>query len=443
MKLRYNYYHRNVRSFLSWVIPDNRKVLFVGIDPQFDFEKIKPSFGVFVLPNNAGPISIDGVQCYCNFDISQINEKFDYIILKDVIGMIPDISKFLMKLSGLCSSSTRVIVYCHNPLWYPILKVSELLTLKRSGGLNHLMSSLDIDNVMTVAGFQLISQKKTMLFPLFLCGFGALLNFIGKVIPIFDWLKINQFQIFRLMPEGKLKNSSLTICLTCRDEKENIEPLVNYIPEVTENQEILFVEGHSIDGTKEEIERVIRNNPDKNIRLVEQTGTGQGNAIFEGFQQARGEVIILLEADMTSPPENIEYVYDSINKGFADFIEGSRFVYQMPAGSMPFLNKVGNSLFANLFSWLFSQKITDVLSGIKGINKSGFDDIAIGWDSWGIKDPFGDFELLFGAIRRGLKIAWQPIHYRPRPYGDSKTHFFKHGLVLVRMSVFAFFKFRG
>jgi glycosyltransferase involved in cell wall biosynthesis len=183
--------------------------------------------------------------------------------------------------------------------------------------------------------------------------------------------------------------------------------------------------------------------PEKNIRVISQPGIGQGDAIKEGFSRAMGSIIILLEADMTSPPENIRYVYESMRMRYAEFMEGSRFIYPISRKAMPYLNQIGNWCFSFFFSWLFWRQITDVMSGIKAIRKEDFEKILVRWNSWGIDDPFGDFELLFGAMRLGLKPSEQPIHYHPRIYGSSKTRVFYHGYILTRMALKAFSKFRG
>lgn len=247
------------------------------------------------------------------------------------------------------------------------------------------------------------------------------------------------------MPPGAVVDSrgpSVSVVLTCRDEKDNIEPLVQAIPRLACEQEILFVEGHSIDGTREEIERCIRDYPGHNIRLIGQPGTGQGDAILAGFSHAQGEIVILLEADMTSPPSDVRGVYESIRDGRAAFVEGSRFTKPIPPGAMPFLNRVGNRLFAAWFSLLLGQRFTDVLCGIKGIRKSDFKLLAKGWGQWGTVDPFGDFELLLGAAKLGLVITEVPVSYDPRSYGASKTRPFRHGGILLRIMLFATFRIR-
>jgi hypothetical protein len=439
---RYRYYHRSVRDFFAFVVPPDQDVLVAGEEGESDLGALHPKRGVVLYPGEERSYD-ESYESHSLLKMESLQGQFDYIILKNVLGVCQDIGSFLGQLSRHCHPHTRILVYHYNYLWKPWLRLAEWLSIKRAGGLDNWLSIRDVDNAMTAAGFQRISVYRRMLFPWFLLGLGFLLNMLGKFLFFMDWAKLNQFQIFRPLPKASPSDDSVTICLTCRDERENIEPIVAAIPKLCDQQEILFVEGHSQDGTREEIERVSGLYPEKNIRVIGQPGKGQGDAIREGFLKAKGCILILLESDQTSPPENVEYVYQSIRNGYAEFIEGSRFVYPLSRKTMPLLNQIGNWGFAYFFSWLFGQHLTDVLSGIKAIRKSDFEKILARWNQWGINDPFGDFELLFGAVRLGLKSAEQPIHYRPRPYGTTKTKVFFHGKILAKMAVRAFFQFRG
>jgi hypothetical protein len=447
---RYPYYHRCVRRFFTMVVPPGQDVLLVGYDGDWDLTELRPRRGVFLCTDEHAelPVRRGGFESQRGFDLRPIQGKFDYIILKNALGSCPDIGTFLCDLPRLCKPETRVIVYSYNYLWKLGLRLAEAVRLKRRGGLQNWLSIRDLNNMLTTAGFQRVGVARWQIFPFFLGGLGVPLNWLGKFLFFLDWLKLNQFQVFRPLPAGpgapgEAEDESLTICLTCRDERDNVESLVRAIPQLTPNQEILFVEGHSRDGTRAEIERVIEAYPEKNIRVIGQPGKGQGDAIREGFAQARGNIIILLESDMTSPPENVRFVYESLRRRHAEFIEGSRFVYPLSLRAMPLANQLGNGSFAYFFSWLFGGHLTDVLSGIKAIRKSDFQKVLCRWNDWGINDPFGDFELLFGAVRLGLLCAEQPIHYRPRPYGKTKTRVWYHGYILAKMALNAFLRFRG
>ena len=436
------YYHRDIEQYLTFAIPPGQRILVIDQHTGEDnLRVLEPKHGEIVKPS--GPADSGcAFPMHESLQLDSVEGTFDYVVLCNVFGFCDDIGSFLSRLSRVCGRDTRVIVLNHRYVWTPLLRMAERLGLKRRGGLANLLSWRDTLSYMTASGFQLVSKTPSLLCPLFLFGLGPVINTLSKFVPLLDWAKVNHFSAFRLGTAWPDADASLTVCLTCRNEVNSIEPLVKAMPALTPNQEILFVEGHSTDGTREEILRVIDAYPEKNIRVIGQPGKGQGDAIRVGFSDAKGDIIILLEADMTSPPENISYVYESMRLGRSEFFEGSRFVYPLSAEAMPIMNQIGNTFFAMLFSRLFGQHITDVLSGIKAIHRWNYERLLMRWGTLGVEDPFGDFELLFGAMRLGLKGSELPIHYLPRAHGDTKTRVFFHGWMLVKMSFVAILKFR-
>jgi hypothetical protein len=355
-----------------------------------------------------------------SLSVEESGELFDYIVLGDALACCSNIGSFLHRVRQLCAPHTRIIVSSSEGVLATLWRRFRTPRIDGVDQSRNLLSEADMRSVMGVCGFEQTGSRR-------------LSRRAGNY----------GFAIYRPVPEAICgDDDSLTVCLTCRNERGNIEPIIRAIPRVTGRQEVLIVEGHSDDGTRAEIERVMASYTDKNIRLISQPGIGQGDAIREGFSQASGRFIILLEADMTSPPDDIIPVYNSLRAGFGEFIGGTRFVYPMARESMPLLNRFGNRVFARYFCWLFGQHVSDVLCGIKGISKVHFDKIAARWGQWGIDDPFGDFELLFGATQIGLKVGEIPVHYRPRSCGETKTRAFQHGAILVRLAARAFLMFR-
>lgn len=398
--------------FLGFVIAPHQRVLLIGTGSDDDHRvcgaktRIRNDQATHRISLTGLSLSIEAA------------EPFDYIVLGDALASCPDIGSFLHRLRGLCAPHTRIIASCRQAglgaLWRRLRSRND-----RMDQLGNVIREGQMRSIMAACGFEPT-------------GWRGLSRRAGN----------DGFAIYRPIAAAATDDDSLTVCLTCRNEKGNIEPILQAIPRVTERQEILIVEGHSDDGTRAEIERVMASYPEKNIRLISQPGIGQGDAIREGFSRACGKFIILLEADMTSPPDDIIPVYKSLQAGFGEFVGGTRFVYPMARGSMPLLNRFGNRVFARYFRWLFGQHVSDVLCGIKGISKVHFDRIAARWGQWGVDDPFGDFELLFGAIQSGLKVGEIPVHYRPRACGESKTRAFRHGAILARLAVRAFVLFR-
>lgn len=447
---KYKYYHERIVQTYRFLVPPGKKVLFYGSMGGRDLYKLSPSAGVGIEPDK---------KCYlfakkrflklrfvnCLFRDYKPTQKFDYIILSGALGKSHDMLKVLERIRTACNPSTRIIIYQHNYLWQWSLTIAEKLGLKMKEGIQNWLSVSDLKTYLEGAGFQVTRIFRRTIFPINVLGLGEVLNYIAVLFPFLDIFKLDQYIIAR--PEPSLLNQkvpeSLTICLTVRNEKGNIEKIVESIPKICRKQEILFVEGYSTDGTREEIERVMKLNPLKNIRVIGQPGRGQGDAIKVGFKAARGEIIILYEGDCTSDPGDITYFYEAIKNGMFEFIEGSRFVYPLSLKSMPLVNQIGNTIFAKLFSFFLGQKTTDVLSGIKAILRRDYDLLFERWGFLGFDDPFGDFELLYGAARIGLKIGEIPMRYYPRTYGESKTKRFTQGLYLLRMVAKGYMMFRG
>lgn len=448
-KYPYQYFRSRINNTLKFIIPEDKKILVLSSYLGKILNDLKPIKGVGVesdekyykLAKKTYPHLSFVRKSYENY---QPNEKFDYIFLYGALGKTSNIPKVLKNLQKACNPSTRLIIYQHNYLWQLALSLAEKFSLKRKEGIENWLSTTDLRAYLEGAGFEVTRVFKRTLVPLFLFGGGPIINYLFSLIPFFDFLKLNHFIIARPKPEIFLKfPESLTVCITVRNERDNIEKIVKSLPKVCQDQEILFVEGHSTDGTREEIERVIKKYPSKNIRVIGQPGKGQGDAIRVGFNMARGAIIILYEGDGTSDPDDLHYFYEAMRKGRFEFIEGSRFVYPLSTQAMPLINKVGNIFFAIWFSFVLGQNTTDVLSGIKAILKKDYQLLYERWGFSGLNDPFGDFELLFGAARMGLKIGEIPMRYYPRTYGQSKTNVFGHGLYLLKMALRAYWIFRS
>lgn len=203
--------------------------------------------------------------------------------------------------------------------------------------------------------------------------------------------------------------------------------------------ELIFVEGNSSDDTKKEIKRVIQKyQKERNLVLIDQgRGRGKGDAVRKGFAKARGDILMILDADLTMPPEELTKYYKIISSGIGEFVMGSRLVYPMENQAMRFLNIIGNKFFSLVFSFLLDQKIKDTLCGTKVLFKKHYEQIVKNRSYFGDFDPFGDFDLIFGAAKLNLKIVEVPIRYKARTYGETNISRFKHGFLLLKMVIFA------
>jgi glycosyltransferase involved in cell wall biosynthesis len=250
---------------------------------------------------------------------------------------------------------------------------------------------------------------------------------------------------------------SVSVVIPCRNEEGNVDDAVARVPEMGRHTEILFVDGNSTDGTVARIESAIeRTRGRREIRLIHQTPRGgadpedparmlklgKGDAVRKGFAAARGDVLMILDADLTVPPEDLPRFLEALTEGHAEFVNGSRLVYPMEDESMRFLNLCGNKAFSLVFTWLLGQPVKDTLCGTKVLYRRDYEKIAANRSYFGNFDPFGDFDLLFGAARLKLPIVDMPIRYARRTAGVSKVRLVSHGWLLLRMAGIAFVKFK-
>jgi glycosyltransferase involved in cell wall biosynthesis len=228
------------------------------------------------------------------------------------------------------------------------------------------------------------------------------------------------------------------VVVPARNEAGNIESLIERVPRMGPDDELIFVEGHSTDGTWETIRKAAeQHGKSRRILIAQQDGRGKGDAVRKGFSLATREIFMILDADLTVPPEDLPRFYRAITGGVGEFINGSRLVYPMEDRAMRFLNMLGNRFFAYAFSFVLGQRFKDTLCGTKVLSKANYESIQRHRSFFGTFDPFGDFDLIFGAARLGLKIVEVPIRYRERRYGETNISRWTHGALLLRMVLFA------
>ena len=448
------YYHSQILRYYRNNIPRNSSILELGCGAGNLIGNLYSSYGVGVDISD-GMIKIakkkyPKIKFYCeDIESFSVDFKFDYIIISGTIGSVKNIQRLLQNISKMCSSDTRLIINYYNQLWNPILKISESLGMKKPEMIFNWPSIDDIDNFLYIAGYQVIKRDFFLLFPKYFPIVSEASNTLISKLPVIRRFCLEQVVIARLMcPPDNVKDITTSVVITCRDEEGNIEELVKKIPSMGKNTEILFVEGHSKDNTVKKIKEMIKKYPDKDIKLLKQRGIGQGDAFRMGFDNAKGDFVCWLEADLTSPPEEIKLFYDAYALGLGEYVNGTRLVYAMEKDAMPFGNFIINRFFGNLFTVILGQRFTDTLCGFKAISKKNYLKIRKNISYFGDFAPFGDFELIFGAIGHNLKVVEIPVHYVPRIYGEPKAYGkniiskFKHLFLLLKMAWKAFVKFK-
>jgi glycosyltransferase involved in cell wall biosynthesis len=334
-----------------------------------------------------------------------------------------------------------LIIGYYSKIWEPVLKLGEWLGLKMPTVEMNWLSSEDISNLLMLTDFEPIKREWRQLVPKRWLGLGPLINRYIGTLPGIRRACLRDYVAARSLVSARddqRSHPSVTVLIPCRNEAGNIEAAVKRVPKFAKEMEYLFVEGHSSDNTVDEIKRVIAAYPDLDIRLIQQDGKGKGNAVRNGFVAAKGEVVMILDADLTMPPEDLPKFYVAIASGKGEFINGSRLVYPMENEAMRFLNHVANWTFSKLFSWLLNQRFTDTLCGTKVLYKTDYERIAANRSYFGEFDPFGDFDLLFGAAKLNLKIVEVPIRYAARTYGTTQISRFADGWLLLRMVAVAY-----
>jgi glycosyltransferase involved in cell wall biosynthesis len=304
------------------------------------------------------------------------------------------------------------------------------------------LSTDDICNLLSLAHFQVVKTDVRLLIPKKIPWFSNFINKYFASLPIFRKLCLCQYIVARPIKHKDKEEFSTTILIPCKNERGNIEPAIRRIPNFGKHQEIIFVDGHSTDGTQEEIKKRIRTHPDKDIKLVIQSGNGKGDAVRQGFDAAGGEILMILDADLTVPPEDLPKFYTALVEDHGEFINGCRLVYPMERQAMRFLNYLGNKFFSMMFTWILNQRFKDTLCGTKALFKKDYDKIQADRSYFGDFDPFGDFDLIFGAVKQNLKVVEVPIRYQERTYGTTNIRRFRHGWLLMKMTIFAYNKIK-
>jgi SAM-dependent methyltransferase len=443
-KRKNRFYYESVERIVRFHVPPGASVLEIGCGDGNLLAALEPSRGVgvdlspaFVARARANHPQLSFVAG--DAESLPVDGKFDYVILSDLIGYLDDVQRAFDELRRVCHPRTRIIVTYFNYLWEPLLRLGERIGMKRPQPEQNWLALDDLQNLLSLAGFQTIHQGYKLLLPVRIPLLSAFCNRVLANLPLFRKLALVELVVARPAPEPVPEESvSVSVVIPARNERGNIENAILRTPLMGRHTEIVFVEGNSSDGTAAEIERVIAAHPGRDIKLVLQgDGRGKGDAVRKGFAAATCDVLMILDADLTMPPEDLPKFFRALVSGRGEFINGSRLVYAMEKQAMRFLNTLGNKFFSLAFTFLLDQRFKDTLCGTKVLYRRDYERIAAGRRYFGDFDPFGDFDLIFGAAKLDLKIVEVPIRYRDRTYGSTQISRFRHGWLLLRMVLFA------
>ncbi|NVN94302.1 MAG: glycosyltransferase [Bacteroidetes bacterium] len=443
---RNRFYHRSIEKYISFIIPDNKKILEIGCSTGDLLNSIKATekVGIDFAPNTIeiAKLKYPNIRFYVDdIEEMQLSEKFDYIIISDLLCCLWDAQKAFQNIRKLCHSQTRIVISQHNFIWEPIMKFVEFLGLKQKQPSQNWFSVKDVENILNLEGFQTIKIEKKILLPKNIPLLSWLFNTIFANLPLLNQLDLINIQIARPLLVDDTQYS-VSIIVPARNEHGNIENAILRTPNFGTHQEFIFIEGNSVDNTYEEILRIQQAYPNNDIKALKQTAKGKGNAVREAFDVASGDILMILDADLTMPPEELPKFYDALRYNKGEFINGCRLVYPMNKNAMRFLNLIANKFFGMFFTYILGQRLKDTLCGTKVLFKCDYETIKANRHYFGDFDPFGDFDLLFGAAKQNLKITEIIIRYRDREYGSTQISRFKHGLLLIKMSFFALRKIK-
>jgi SAM-dependent methyltransferase len=433
------WYHRRLEEIYRFLVPPGRRVLEIGCGRGDLLAALQPEYGVGVdfsaemirRARQRHP-SLEFVQADAHA-LPELSGPFDVVIFSDTINDLWDVQQALEQVRPFCTPHTRLILNFYNTLWQGALKLAQRLGLANPLLPQNWLTPQDVENLLRLAGFEVIRRWQEVLWPLPL---GGVFNRVLIRLWPFYHLGLAHFLIARPAPTPVAEAPTVTVVVPARNEAGNIRPLLERLPRMGKETEVIFVEGHSRDDTYGVIEREIAAHPDLPARLFRQQGTGKADAVRLGFAHARGDVLMILDADLTVPPEVLPRFYQALVSGKGEFINGVRLVYPMEGQAMRFLNYVGNKFFSLIFSWLLGQPVKDTLCGTKVLWWADYEKIVATRADFGDFDPFGDFDLLFGAARHHLKILDLPVRYRERTYGKTNISRWRHGWLLLRMSLF-------
>ncbi|MGH2754329.1 MAG: glycosyltransferase [Actinomycetota bacterium] len=445
------YYHSDLRDLIAEQVPAGACVLDLGCGEGDLLSGLSPRWGVGVDIDDATIHRASRRHPELSLMVADMERlplkgTFDFIIASNTVGFLRDVQAFFESLRRNVDPSTRIIVTYYNFIWEPVLKLAQRLKLKRPEPVLNWLSRADLTNLVELAGFETVASGYRSPVPVGPLPIARPLNRALGLVPLVNRVGITSYVVARpagLHVPAAEEEPSVSVVIPTLNERGNVKDALERMPRLAARQEIIFVDGNSTDGTGEEIQAQMSAHEDLDIKLIHQgASAGKGDAVRKAFAAAHGEILMILDADLTVPPEDLPKFYRAMVKGEGEFVNGSRLVYPMEKQAMRFANILGNKFFSIVFSWIIRQRITDTLCGTKTLWATDYQRIAANRAAFGDSDPFGDFDLLFGAAKLGLQIREVPIRYQPRTYGETSISRWRNGLHLLKMALIGAWKLR-
>lgn len=438
------YYRKRIAKVFKFNIPSDMEVLEIGCGNGDLLASLETKYGLgmdispkmIALAKKNHPVY--DFTCMDAIDFN-LEKKFDVVVISDTVNDVWDVQSTFENAYQHLKSKGRLMINFYNRLWELPINFAAKLGVAKPTLMQNWLTIEDIDNLLNLAGFEIVREWEEVLMPFQIPLLTPLCNKILVHMWPFRLFAMTHFVVARpkSLPTRSTKKHSVSIVVPARNEAGNIKRIFNEMPKINAPIELIFVEGHSSDNTYEEIVRQVKAHKTVDASVYKQEGKGKGDAVRLGFSKAKGDVLMILDADLTMPPEALPRFYNALVSGKGDFINGVRLVYPMEKHAMRLLNLIGNKSFTIIFTYLLGQPIKDTLCGTKVLWKSDYEKIRASRAYFGDFDPFGDFELIFGAAKLNLKIVDMPIRYRERTYGTTNIQRWKHGWLLFQMVIYA------
>ena len=433
-------YRKAIAYYLNLIIPKDAHVLEIGCASGILLRLLHGAHKMGIDPD---PTAITAaalenpqakVEVACGKSFVPSVEP-DYIVLSDTLNHVDDVQAVLEKVRSYSEPSTRLVVSCYNTLWRPILAVATFFRLRSPQSQTNWLSRHDLENLLELADWEIVRQEARILCPFKIPFVSSFLNrWMASLLPCFCLALIF---VARPRVSGATKPKSVSVIIPARNEAGNIAAAIERTPEMGLWTEFIFIEGNSTDDTWETIQKIQAAHPERRIKIAQQPGRGKGDAVRAGYALAEGDILMILDADLTTPPEDMPKFYQALASGACEFANGSRLVYPMEKKAMQFCNLCVNKIFGITFSWLLGQQVKDTLCGTKVLTRENYLKLAENRSYFGNFDPFGDFDLLFGASKLNLKLRDIPVRYAERTYGTTNITRWSCGVLLLRMLCFA------
>jgi ubiquinone/menaquinone biosynthesis C-methylase UbiE len=444
-KNKHAYYHEQIAKLYKFIISEKRNVLEIGCATGDLLASVRPSNGVGIDISEQMVSIAQKKYPRLKFIVGTTasikkTETYDFIILSDLVGILEDIQQTFFELHKFATDDTRIIISYYNYLWEPVLTFAEKVGFKTPQPLQSRLSRKDIRNLLLLSELDIVKEGSYLLIPFYIPLLSTFANKYLARLPLIRTFNFVEYCIARKKSYTHTdKKYSVSVILPARNEEGNIEQAIKTIPMMGSMTQIIFVEDHSKDNTREEIKRVVEKYKNKREihYFIQHEEYGKSAAVRRGFANATNDIVMVFDSDLTMDPKDLPKFYQALVDNKAELIMGSRLVYPMEKDAMRFLNILGNKFFSLVFSFLLDQQIKDTLCGTKVLFKKDYDKIVKNRAYFGEFDPFGDFDFIFGATKLNLKILEIPIRYKARVYGKTNIKRFNHGWLLFKMTFFA------